>query len=72
MSVNKVKLSTGETLIDLTGDSVAPETLAKGETAHDASGKPIVGTMPVPTTIETWVLEMKDGTSDEMRVGIYG
>jgi hypothetical protein len=45
MSVNKVKLSTGETLIDLTGDSVAPETLAKGETAHDASGNKIVGTL---------------------------
>lgn len=71
MSVNRVKLGTGEVLIDLTGDSVAPETLAEGETAHDASGKPIVGKMPVPT-IEIWVLEMKDGTSDEMKVGIYG
>lgn len=71
MSVNKVNLSTGETLIDLTGDSVTPETLAEGKTAHDASGNPIRGTMPVPT-IETWVLEMEDGTSDEMRVGIYG
>lgn len=33
----------GKTLIDLSGDSVTPETLAEGETAHDAAGNPIVG-----------------------------
>jgi hypothetical protein len=30
---------------DLTGDTVTPETLAEGVTAHDASGEAIVGTM---------------------------
>lgn len=48
MSVNKVNLSNGEILIDLTNDSVTPETLAEGETAHDASGNVITGTMPIP------------------------
>ena len=44
MGVNKVEFG-GETLIDLTNDSVTPETLAEGVTAHDASGEQIVGTM---------------------------
>lgn len=37
----------GKTLIDLRGDTVKPETLGKGVTAHDASGKPIVGSATV-------------------------
>lgn len=32
-------------MIDLTGDTVTPETLAKGATAHNAKGEPITGTM---------------------------
>ena len=43
MSINKV-IYDGNTLIDLTEDSVTPETLAKGVTAHDKSGAQIVGT----------------------------
>ena len=35
----------GTTLIDLTGITVTPSTLAQGYTAVDASGAPIVGTM---------------------------
>ena len=52
MAVNKVVMNTenGENvLIDLTGDSVTPKTLAEGATAHDASGEVIVGTMPTDT-----------------------
>lgn len=48
MGVSKITLNTAdgeETLIDLTGDSVTPETLAEGVTAHDASGAQITGTM---------------------------
>ena len=48
MAINKVVYNTedGERiLIDLTSDTVTPETLAKGVTAHDASGEKIVGTM---------------------------
>lgn len=42
--VSKVEYG-GRTLVDLTSDTVTPETLAKGVKAHDASGKLIVGTM---------------------------
>ena len=44
MAVNKmtVTIAEGEQLgIDLTGDTVAPETLNKGVVAHDASGNTI-------------------------------
>lgn len=41
--VNKV-IYAGETLIDLTSDTVAPETLLKDATAHDKSGTIITGT----------------------------
>lgn len=44
MTVNKVDIN-GATVIDLTGDSVTPETLLQGATAHDASGAAITGTM---------------------------
>lgn len=50
MGVNKVVYGAGsgaKTLIDLTGDSVTPESLAEGVTAHDKSGERIVGTMPI-------------------------
>ena len=44
MAVNKVVYGT-TVLVDLTGDSVTPDKLAKGETAHDAAGEPITGTI---------------------------
>lgn len=45
MANNKVQLSDGTVLLDLTGDTVTPETLAAGVTAHDAAGERIVGTV---------------------------
>ena len=42
MAVNKVEYG-GETIIDLTNDSVTPRTLLQGATAHDASGEQIEG-----------------------------
>lgn len=44
MGVNKV-IYAGTTLVDLTADTVTPETLAEGVTAHNAAGEPIIGTM---------------------------
>ena len=44
MGVNKI-IYAGETLIDLTADTVTAETLAEGVTAHGADGEKIVGTM---------------------------
>lgn len=49
MAVNKVTVN-GETILDLTGDSVTPETLMEGVTAHDAAGNRIVGTYAPPVT----------------------
>ena len=43
MPVNKVDLANGENLIDLTSDTVTPETLASGATAHNRAGEQIVG-----------------------------
>lgn len=42
MSVNKVEIN-GETVLDLTTDSVTPKTLLKGTTAHNAAGIRIIG-----------------------------
>lgn len=60
MTVSKVVWE-AKVLIDLTGDTVTPETLAEGVIAHDASGKRIVGTAKikpaftnlVPSSIDT-------------------
>ena len=52
MAINKV-IYDGETLIDTTGVSVTPETLAEGETALNAAGDEIVGTLKVADEIVT-------------------
>lgn len=44
MAVNKVEVN-GETKLDLTQDTVTPENLLSGATAHNAAGKPISGTV---------------------------
>ena len=41
--VNYVNTADGRDLLDLRYDSIKPEHLLLGETAHDATGKPIVG-----------------------------
>ena len=43
-NANKVVIN-GEVVLDLTGDSVTADKLAKGYTAHDKSGAVITGTM---------------------------
>ena len=40
--VNKVVIGSA-VMTDLTGDTVTPETLLEGVTAHDCSGAPITG-----------------------------
>lgn len=42
MAVNKVAIN-GEVKLDLTADTVTPETLLKGTTAHNAAGELITG-----------------------------
>lgn len=48
MDVNKVVYG-DETLIDLSGDSVTPETLLQGATAHNAAGAAIEGVVDLST-----------------------
>ena len=61
MAVNKVEIN-GQTVIDLTQDTVTPESLGKGITAHDKSGTKITGTLEPSSSggaKETWVLNEK-------------
>lgn len=63
MAINKV-IYGGETLIDLTGDTVTEEQILSGFTAHDKSGEPIEGkcTFDVDSTDATVaVAEMLKG-----------
>ena len=43
MAVNKVEYN-GNVLIDLTGDTITPDKLVKGITAHNSKGESITGT----------------------------
>lgn len=52
MGVSKVDFA-GNTLVDLTGDSVTPETLLEGATAHNASGDQIAGAVAVAPASNT-------------------
>lgn len=49
MGISKVNFG-GDTLIDLTNDSVDAASLLKGTTAHNAAGEQIVGTLDVKGT----------------------
>lgn len=65
MAVNKVVYGT-TVLVDLTEDTVTPDKLLKGETAHDAAGEPITGTMEagIDTSDATATAsDMADGTT---------
>ena len=56
----------GETILDLRSDTVTPETLQKGYTAHDKSGTKITGTLEESSSggaKETWVLNNTVDTS---------
>lgn len=52
MGVSKVDFA-GNTLVDLTGDSVTPETLLEGATAHNAAGNQIAGAVAVAPASNT-------------------
>lgn len=61
MGVSKVNFG-GDTLIDLTNDSVTADTLVKGTTAHNAAGEQVVGTLDVKGTFYV-TLTQGDGIS---------
>lgn len=58
MAINKVVMNTTngeEVLMDLTGDTVTPETLVAGYTAHGANGARVVGTLTPPVRgVDYW------------------
>ena len=60
-NVNKVDLN-GVTVLDLTSDTVTPETLLLGTTAHNAKGEIITGTL-VPCTVYSAESPALDGTT---------
>ena len=69
MAISKIVLNTenGEqVLVDLTGDSVTPETLAEGVTAHGANGELIVGQMKSSEDLNA-VLTEQEALIDELK-----
>lgn len=70
MAVNKVIYADRE-LINLTEDTVTPETLAEGVTAHDKSGEPIVGTMKASEDL-TAVLDEQENLISELQDALRG
>ena len=64
MANNKVTLSTGEVLIDLTSDTVTASNLLAGETAHDRSGNPVTGTV----NLNDYVLKSGDTMTGSLHI----
>ena len=62
MAVNKVEVN-GETKLDLTQDTVTPENLLSGATAHNAAGEAISGTyVPKTMTVDGTTLKLAPAT----------
>lgn len=61
-NVNQVIVN-GETILDLTNDTVTEKDLVEGVTAHDKSGAPITGTLKALDTSDA------DATSNDIRNG---
>lgn len=60
---NKVVYN-GATLIDLTADTVTPDKLLAGYTAHDASGAPIQGSFDPALTIDASAVATYDSSKE--------
>ena len=77
MGVNKVVVN-GETKLDLTGDTVTPEVLKAGYTAHGSNGELIVGTLGltsgIPVTFSGNPVVATDTIADQPFAGlkVYG
>ena len=61
-NVNQVIVN-GETILDLSADTVTPAKLVEGATAHDKSGAPITGTLKVLDTSDA------NATRNDIRIG---
>lgn len=65
MAVNKVVLNDAVEL-DLTEDTVTPQTLAKGVTAHNAAGELIVGEMEAGSAVKQYTgTLLSDGWAED-------
>lgn len=74
MAINKIVYD-GNPLIDLTGDTVTPETLAEGATAHNKSGEQIIGAMKGGSPVEIeqfWKYENGQNIIDMFAVSFGG
>lgn len=69
MAVNKIVYNQ-DTLLDLTQDTVAPESLLAGKTAHNAAGEKIIGTYSAPN-LENYVT-LEEFNKLKSRVGRCG
>lgn len=64
--VNYVNLSDGTDLLDLRRDTIKDTDLRDGVTAHDSTGKPIVGKAIDADTVDGWnVKVISDGSDPE-------
>ena len=54
MANSKIELASGDVLMDLSADTVNPDVLAEGYTAHDKAGNPIVGRMAGIEMVRLW------------------
>ncbi len=70
MAINKIVYG-GNTLVDLTGDTVTPETLAEGVTAHDKSGAVITGIMRTSEDLNAVLVE-QESLIAELRATLRG
>lgn len=72
MAVNKVEIN-GESVIDLTKDTVLPQTLLSGVTAHNAAGERIVGAVaPVRYDVaQNLTSEQKKQARDNIGAGDF-
>lgn len=68
-SINKVVLD-GDVKIDLTEDTVTPQTLMRGVTAHSSSGQNITGTMTPVLYGEAQNLTEAEKTQAQQNIGI--
>ncbi len=74
LAINKVEYS-GNTLIDLTSDTVTAESLVAGVTAHDAKGNKITGVLvgqDGKSAYEIAVDEGFTGTAEEWLLSLKG
>ena len=65
MPISKV-IYDGTSLIDLTADTVTPDTLTTGVTAHDASGQAITGTFDPSVYVQKTDVEAFAITASEL------